>query len=137
MESSIVEGVLDHFLAIAQRERFAILAYCFMPDHVHLLATGTSIDANFVRFMNAAKQQAGYWYLRRSGCRLWQKGYYDHILQDGESTSAVIRYIVENPVRAGLVRSPHDYPFLGSAVVDVAALCEEAGEVRSPDEPHR
>jgi len=45
---------------------------------------------------------------------LWQKGYYEHIVRENEAVLAIAKYIFENPVRAGLVSEPHDYPFSGS-----------------------
>ena len=48
--------------------------------------------------------------------RLWDKGYYDRVLRDSEATEAVAPYILANPVRAGLVKSIEDYPFLGSSI---------------------
>jgi REP element-mobilizing transposase RayT len=41
---------------------------------------------------------------------IWQEGYYDHALRSEESLPDVARYIVMNPVRAGLVKSIRDYP---------------------------
>jgi len=41
---------------------------------------------------------------------VWQKGYYDHALRDEENLAAVARYIVANPLRAGLARNVADYP---------------------------
>lgn len=45
----------------------------------------------------------------RSG-PVWQKGYYDHALRDEENLAVVARYIVANPLRAGLARNVADYP---------------------------
>jgi hypothetical protein len=46
--------------------------------------------------------------------RRWQKGYYEHVLRDDEDSKEVAFYIIANPVRAGLARSPDEYPFSGS-----------------------
>jgi REP element-mobilizing transposase RayT len=48
--------------------------------------------------------------------RLWQPYGYEHVLRSDEATHAVVRYILENPVRAGLVEDVLDYPFCGSLV---------------------
>ena len=60
------------------------------------------------------KQRTGFAWHRRSGRRLWQKGYYDHILRSDEAHLSIARYIFENPVRAGLVKDVREYPWLGS-----------------------
>ncbi|PYR64618.1 MAG: hypothetical protein DMF87_22555 [Acidobacteria bacterium] len=49
--------------------------------------------------------------------RLWQRGYYDRTLRDRDDAHAVIKYILENPVRGGLAKSPHEYPFIGGTKV--------------------
>jgi putative transposase len=41
----------------------------------------------------------------------WQRGFYDHVLRKEEDTRAVAEYIINNPVRAGLVKTWRDYPF--------------------------
>ena len=47
--------------------------------------------------------------LRRSG-PIWQKGYYDHGLRREEDLRTTARYIVANPLRAGIVKRLADYP---------------------------
>jgi REP element-mobilizing transposase RayT len=42
--------------------------------------------------------------------RIWQKGFHDHAIRKEEDLRAVARYVVANPVRAGLVQSVRDYP---------------------------
>ncbi|MFZ2089614.1 MAG: hypothetical protein WAU47_13665, partial [Desulfobaccales bacterium] len=44
----------------------------------------------------------------------WQKDFFDHILRKDESLPVVIRYVLENPVRKGLVSDWRDYPFKGA-----------------------
>ena len=41
---------------------------------------------------------------------LWQRGYHDRALRRDEDLKAAARYIVMNPLRAGLVKRPGDYP---------------------------
>ncbi len=118
----VVASVLSHFVQHAQRTDIAILAYCFMPDHLHLLAAGTSPVGDARRFIAAAKQATGYCFARDAGQRLWQRYSWDHVLRSDEETLAVMKYILANPVRAGLVASPLDYPFSGSCVYTKEAL---------------
>ncbi len=100
----------------ARAWRFAVLAYCFMPDHLHLLVEAVAEDADLVKFAHAVKQRTGYEYRRVSTDWLWQKGYFEHVLRDDEGTPIVARYILANPVRAGLCTEPADYAFAGSLV---------------------
>jgi putative transposase len=103
---------------------FAIFAYCVMPDHVHLLVEGTTGASDFTRFMKSLKQSSGQAYSRRTGRRLWQEGYYERVLRPHDDAKDVARYIVGNPVRALLARSPLEYPFVGSDVWALDDLVE-------------
>jgi len=99
-----------------------ITAYSFMPDHLHVLAQGVSDHARFLEFMRLFKHRSSYHWKRRHGHKLWQRRYIDRILRDREHTRTVARYILENPVRAGLVDSPEIYPFSGSFVMRMTEL---------------
>jgi putative transposase len=54
----------------------------------------------------------------------WQKGFFDHVLRSEESYSEKWLYVVENPVRRGLVAQAQDWPFQG----EIAPL-EASGHV--------
>jgi len=111
-----VQEAVRQILQSARLYDFAVFAYCFMPDHLHLLVEGQSETAELIPFAHAAKQQIAYHYRRRHDVTVWQKGYYEHVLRDDEATLTVAKYILENPVRGGLVAEPRDYPFSGSSV---------------------
>ena len=53
---------------------------------------------------------------RMSDTPLWQAGYYDRVLRGSDDVKAFVLYIMANPVRAGLVASPAEYPHCGSDV---------------------
>jgi putative transposase len=103
---------------------FAIHAYCFMPDHVHLVLAGTDERADFQRFMANWKQRTGYGFKQKTRQMLWQESYFDHVLRDDEQTTAVLKYVLENPVRKGMVERFDDYPHSGSDVYTVEQLQE-------------
>ena len=118
----IVDLVLAQFGRGAHEQGFAIIAYCFMPDHVHVLIEGTAPNSDMKEFAKAAKQYAGFYYKKHTVRSLWQPSYWDHVLRDEEDTWSVARYIVENPLTDGLAQSPDEYPFLGSCTVSKKAL---------------
>jgi REP element-mobilizing transposase RayT len=119
-----VELVRSEFLRVAERERFSILAYCFMPDHVHMIVEGLRADSDGKQFIAKSKQFSGYAYAKKFGERLWQHWAYEHVIRDEEDVPAKVRYVLENPVRAGLVQSVLDYPFVGSQVYDLKEMVE-------------
>jgi putative transposase len=124
MTAQVVELVLQQILRAAAENGFAIIAYCFMPDHLHLLVGGTAPDSDLQMFCKQAKQYAGFEFKQGYGEKLWQPSFYDTVLRDEEGTWSVARYIVNNPLRAGLAGRADEYPFLGSCVVGKTELLE-------------
>ena len=104
----------DELFAMSDKFGFATDAYVFMPDHSHWLVEGLNDDSDLEEFVARWKQQTGWAWHQRSGSRLWQKGYWDRVLREDETPLSFARYIIENPVRAGLVADVRDYPFSGS-----------------------
>jgi putative transposase len=127
VEDHIVYPVIDRFLQTAREHSMAIIVYCVMPDHMHLLVDGESDDADLKRFAKLAKQSTGFWFKQGCGKRLWQKGYYEHVLRDEERTEDVILYIIANPVRKHLVEQPLDYPYWGSSIYSREDLLRSIG----------
>ena len=108
----------------ATEQSIALLTYCYMPDHLHLLVEGQAEDSDCLRFIARAKQFSGFHYKAKFGHRLWQRYGYEHTLRSDESGISVSRYILENPVRAGLVTRIEDYPFSGSSVYSIEQMLE-------------
>ena len=124
VSADVVDLAWSQILRAAQERSFAVIAYCFMPDHIHILAEGKAESANLSLFITIAKQRSAHVARRWIRGRLWQAGYFDRVLRENDSTFAVARYIVQNPVRAGLVRSPVEYPFCGSSIWSKEELVE-------------
>jgi len=82
-----------------------------MPDHLHILVEGLHEESDFRRFVKLFKQKSGYQWRRTSNQKLWQEDYFERVLRREETTEKVIGYILNNPVRRGLVSSPEEYPF--------------------------
>jgi len=110
----VVEILAKHAVA----HRFAIYAYCVMPDHFHMLASGLVPSSDLLAFVRNFKQTTSRKYFGEHKQPLWQKKFYDHILRPGSNADAVAGYIWMNPVRKGLCASPQEYPHSGSFVVD-------------------
>jgi len=108
----------------ALEQRFALTAYCFMPDHVHLLVEGHAPDSDCKLLIARAKQYSGFHYRAMFGERLWQRYGFERVLRDDEAAVNVARYILENPVRAGLVERIEDYPFSGSSDYTIDQLLD-------------
>jgi putative transposase len=129
VDASVVELVLAQISRAAREQQFEVIAYCFMPDHLHLLVHGGSDSSECRRFIKLTKQYSGYYYSKTFQGNLWQRYGFERTLRREEQTLTVARYIVSNPIRAKLVSNVGDYPFVGSLVYELedllASVCEQ------------
>jgi REP element-mobilizing transposase RayT len=91
-----------------------LYAHCLMPDHLHLLLRLGDGYANLGVMVGAMKSftTKRSWELGYRG-QLWQPRFYDHVVREGDDAEAIAVYIVNNPVRKGLVEEARDYPYSG------------------------
>ncbi len=107
----IVEDSLLHF----QGERYALSSWCVMPNHVHVVVT--PYDGHPLRrILHSWKSFTAHEINRITGCSgpVWQEESFDHMVRDQDSFQKFITYTEVNPVSAGLVDQPEQWPF-GSA----------------------
>ncbi len=137
-DAGLVAEVTSLLIAKAEGADVGVEAYCFMskidlrPDHLHLLISGKGETTDCLRFMSVFKQHSAHAFRARTGERLWQPRYYDHILRDSERWEAVGWYIWMNPVRKGLCTRPDDWPFSGSQTQDWKRLLKPPKELWPP-----
>ena len=112
-QAFLCESAIELMRSLANDSGIIVYAWCFMPDHMHLLIQGKSI-IDFIRLLKGKMTPVAR-SIERSR-RLWQRSFYDHALRKEESLSEVACYIWENPVRAGIVDKPKDYSWSGSEV---------------------
>ena len=92
-------------------QNYRLLAWCVMPNHVHLL-----VEIWQTPMVQLIKDWKGYsarhinLALGRSG-KLWQEDYWDRYIGDEAHYRKVVHYIEANPVKAGLVKSPEEWPW--------------------------
>jgi putative transposase len=98
-------GILDFDVAMGR--------YVIKPDHVHLFVR---CDHGFVlsKWVSGLKRAMSVAVMKQ---RLWQPGFFDHILRSNESYTEKWNYVRENPVRAGLVDYVTNWPYQGEIVV--------------------
>jgi REP element-mobilizing transposase RayT len=93
-----------------------------MPDHLHILLSLNNVyKKNLHSWVSAFKRYTTRSAKRGFGIhRLWQKNYYEHIIRKEESLIKIAEYIINNPVRKGLVTDWREYPY--SVLVDAFPL---------------
>lgn len=97
-------------------KEYDLYAYCIMPNHVHLVIKLLDISAIVPRRGSSRYTLANVlenlkWYtalkanklLNRSGA-FWQHESYDHVVRNHAELERIIRYVLNNPVKAGLVK---------------------------------
>lgn len=97
---------------------FAILAYVFMPDHVHLLLEIGKHDT-LQSIMNHVSGSAAFRINGIEGMRgrkFWQGGFHDARTRTVTDLVKRINYIHLNPVRKGLSREPSEYHFSSARI---------------------
>ena len=98
--------------------RYQLIAWCIMPNHVHVLIKPKE---SLGKIVQSWKSYTGRWALDRnaelglgvpsSAKSFWMREYRDRYIRDEEHFHASIKYIHENPVKAGLCREATDWPF--------------------------
>jgi len=94
-----------------EADRWETGYYVVMPDHVHLFAWPGKIEHDldeWVRYWKSLATKR----LDRS-VRRWQGCSFHHTIRSFESAEAKRSYVLQNPVRRGLVERPEDWPFQG------------------------
>ena len=86
------------------------LCWVVMPDHLHWLIELKSAD--LAKVVARMKSRSTVHFNRQTGRigSLWQKGYHDRAIRHEVQIKTVARYVIANPVRAGLVDKVGDYP---------------------------
>ena len=106
--AEVVEEALLHF----DGERYALVAWCVMPNHVHAIAE-LEEEWPLARFLHSWKSFTAHGankILNRSG-EFWFREYHDRYIRDEEHLRTAIEYVENNPVKAGLVRVRQEWPW--------------------------
>ena len=109
------EVLIDEWRGAAQRHRWQIGRYVIMPDHVHFFACPEPDSVSLVRFVGHWKEWTGKRLHREIGllAAIWQPQFFDHVLRSTESYAEKWEYVRQNPVRAGIVSAPDQWPYAG------------------------
>ena len=119
---NIAQTVADEIHRL-QDERYILMAYCIMPNHVHLLIESLLVEdlphkgktakypvADTMRFLKGRTARFCSLELQRNDS-FWDHESYDHYARDEKEVARIILYILNNPVKAGLVKEWKDWKF--------------------------
>ncbi len=112
LQPGVPEIVLGSLAWLQDHTLVTLVAYCVMPDHIHVLFQ-LGFQARLSNVMQRFGSFTGLQVYRLTGRgHLWQDGYQDHALRDETPIPEVVRYIEYNPVAAGLVAHPAAWPWV-------------------------
>ena len=106
--AGLVERALWHFDGM----RYRLVAWVIMPNHVHVVietVEGYEMPAIVHSWKSYTASEANKLLQRRG--KFWFREYYDRFIRDERHLATVIEYVHYNPVKAGLVAEPADWPF--------------------------
>jgi REP element-mobilizing transposase RayT len=125
-DPNISRAIVDELEYRRASKEIKLFCYCIMPDHLHMLI---SLEENYTKkkgafgertlqnWVSAFKRHTARISAQISNIRrLWQSNFYDHVLRREESLVEICSYILNNPVRRGIVLSWEEYPY--SKMVD-------------------
>lgn len=102
--------IIKDITAYSKMCNYDLIAYCVMPDHVHFLIQSREEARDLRDLVRDFKKftTKEYWDMGNRG-KIWQRSYYEHIVRNRKRVSAIIEYILNNPVKKGLA---DNYPFV-------------------------
>ena len=123
LQVDIIAQIVAKEIDDLNNHRYQLIAYSIMPNHVHMLirscisepANHRGQSANYsvtetLRMLKGRTARFCNLELKRNGS-FWQHESYDHVIRDEHELEQAIRYILNNPVKAGLVKAWNDWKF--------------------------
>ena len=109
-----VQTALIAFSTQASAHHVYVGRYVLMPDHAHFFATfGDEAPALSTWIKSLKNSLSKILRAQNRPAPHWQKGFFDHVMRSADSYSEKWDYVRANPVRAGLVATPDDWPYQG------------------------
>jgi REP element-mobilizing transposase RayT len=110
----VVEAAVRYF----DRQRYELLAWVIMPNHVHVLVKiGQAPLARLIQSWKGFSSREANKLLQREGC-FWEREYWDTYMRDETQASKARRYIEQNPVKAKLVIEAAAWPWSSARLRD-------------------
>lgn len=119
LDHNAARAVASTLYRVLKHQNSTILAWVLMPDHMHL-ALQLAEAETLGKIMNRVNSCSAIAVNRAMNRKapVWQGAYHDHSLRDDEHLLIAIRYLVCNPIRAGLVEKLGDYPYWNILIVE-------------------
>jgi putative transposase len=122
LNKKVAKVVTDELEFRRINKEIKLFCYCVMPDHVHILLSLTdTYQKSLQNLISAFKRYTAKVTNELFSIKpLWQKNFYDYVVRKDESLLKIAEYILNNPVRKGVVSNWEEYPY--SKMIDVLPL---------------
>lgn len=107
--SKVVVDALHHSAEHLQLYRLS--AYVVMSNHVHILVWPRALLPRITKTIKGFTAREANRVLGRTGKKFWQDESFDHAVRSEDEFYRIMRYIERNPVKAGMVASPKEWPW--------------------------
>ncbi|MFH1893475.1 MAG: transposase [Candidatus Zixiibacteriota bacterium] len=125
LQESCRKLLRDAYAGVARDRPFETLAICLLPEHLHCIWSLPEGDLDYPIRWKLIKE----WFskaclregigeptrsdskVRRGERGIWQRRYWEHTVRDEKDFARLCDYIHFNPVKHGLVKCPHEYPY--------------------------
>jgi putative transposase len=124
-------SIVQRALLRADGERYRLIAWCVMPNHVHAIveqAVGIQLS-DIVQAWKSTSAHLINHHLRRRG-RLWRREYFDRFMRDDDHLAGAIAYVENNPVKARFVSEAAQWKWSSAARRQAPHAGEDAGGPR-------
>lgn len=124
LEEKDIAGIVAEKIHSMNGKYFQLLAYCIMPNHIHLLIESLIVNhslhhngktakypvVDILRLLKGSTARSCNLKLERNG-HFWNHESYDHYVRDEQELERINKYILYNPVKAGLVKEWKEWQF--------------------------
>jgi len=110
-DSRVAECLLAALNTAQRRNLFTLRAYSIMANHVHVLLAPLAPLGQITQQIKGATARQANLILERTGAPFWQDESFDHWVRNPGEFQKIRAYIERNPVVAGLVARPEDWPW--------------------------
>ena len=102
--------ICDNVEFYCRKLQFDLFCYCLMQDHLHVFLSAADSGKSIGKWLDSFKSYTTHEFMKTGGRPpFWQRSAHDHICREDETITNVVLYIVNNPIRAGLVQKWDDW----------------------------
>ena len=107
----LADAILAVLREVAARSRVVMYCYCLMPTHLHVVVAGQPGGKEVPEFERFFRAKVTLALKAKIAGPIWQRSFHDHIIGKDEDLPTYCRYVMNNPVKDGLVEPGKPYPW--------------------------